>query len=137
MRRLTQEEIDQFNVGPWHYNYGIFKEPYGIDISEKRMVIYHRVRTGGYSGGNCCDEEDSRWDAADHELENSLEGFEKVLELVCPEITFLHYRRIMKLVKSNEKTEYEYYGNSDDWLIQWIPLHDLYKELEKLGYKEN
>ena len=35
------------------YNQGIFKEPYGIPIHIKELVVYCRYETGGYSGGNC------------------------------------------------------------------------------------
>jgi len=59
----------------------------------------------------------------------------KVLELVLkvlkPQISFLEYRMIEGLIHDNSETEYEYYGNSTDWKIEYIKLSDLYEAYEK------
>jgi len=40
-------------------------------------------------------------------------------------ITYLQFKIIEKSIKSTTKTNYEYYGNYDDYGIEYIKLSDL------------
>jgi len=59
----------------------------------------------------------------------------KVLDLVLqelnPNITFLKYQEIEKLINDCSDTEYEYYGNSTKYEVEYIKLSDLYNCLEE------
>ena len=114
---------------------GIFKEPYGIPVNIKEPVIYTRVRTGGYEGGDylgtkpvyCKEDYTLGWDVLDI-----------LLEEIAPEITLLQFRKIQKLIKTNEKTQSDdFYGNSDEYLIGYIILRELVELLKSLGYEIN
>jgi hypothetical protein len=132
--KLTQEQIEKINkLAPneWQANeQGVFTQPYGIPVHIKEPVIYMRWETGGVSGGSC-------WDSSNpqrYERDGGKPKFE-VLDLVLkelmPTISFLQFREIEKLVHSNSETEYEYYGNSTDFKIEYIILSELISALEK------
>lgn len=135
---ITKKQIDEIN-GKLHdgWNEGIFTEPWGIDCKEKRQVIYQRVKTGGASGGSCWGTYPEPYtnSEASEKLAN-WEALDEVLNLFAPNISYLQYRRVMSnLVKSNEKTQYEYYGNYDDYYIRWIVVDDLLEFLETNNIK--
>lgn len=126
MKRLTEEDIININKSlDDSWNQGIYKEPFGVE-SIKDYVIYQRHNSWGYSGGSCwgheaeyyCNNERREW-----------EVFDKVLKEVCPQITYLQYKEIDKLVTYLEKREGRYYGNSDYYDIWYLPLETLYKYL--------
>lgn len=128
---LTEEEIKKINESlEDSWNQGIYKEPWGIDQNIKEFVIYQRHCTGGYGGGNCWGDEAQSYSAIDP-IPNWV-ALDKVLEILKPNITYLEYKKIeYMLIKSNEESEYEYYGNCTDYFIRWIVLSDLYKLLNK------
>lgn len=126
---LTQSQIESIN-SKCPYGQGIFKEPFGIPNHIKELVVYTKWDSGGMRGGSC-------WGGEPKPYSNSRpkDAF-KVLDLVLkelkPQITFLQFREIEMLIESNEKTSYEYYGNSTDSTIEWIKLSDLCNSLETL-----
>lgn len=129
-RKLTKEEIKEIN-NKCPYNQGIFVEPSMIPTHIKEPVIYCRYETGGYSGGSCWD-----WSNPQHYTEEPPKDRFKVLEFVLeklkPSITFLQYKKIEEIVHNNEETEYEYYGNSTDWKVEYIILSELEDFLNKI-----
>ena len=55
-----------------------------------------------------------------------------VLEKIKPNISYLQFKKIEKMIHTNEETEYAYYGNSTDWKVEYIILSELEKYLETL-----
>lgn len=135
MRRLSEEQIKEINkLAPneWQTNeQGIFTEPYGIPTHIKEPVIYCRYESGGVSGGSC-------WDSSNPQpyTRDAPKDKMKVLDLVLkelkPDITFLQFREIEKLIHTNSETEYEYYGNSTEFEIEYIILSELYSFIDGL-----
>lgn len=125
---LTEEQITEINK-KCPYNQGVFFEPYGVPIKLNEKVIYNRFETGGYSGGSCWDDRDPQWYEAE-EPEDSFKVLDLVLEVLKPNITYLQFKQIKELIHDNSEIEYEYYGNSTDWKIEYIKLSDLYKLLD-------
>ena len=133
MGTLTKEQIDKINrLSPreWQSNeQGIFTEPYGIPIHIKEPVIYCRYETGGVSGGSCWDDSDPQ--PYIMELpKNRMKVLDLVLEELKQDITYSQYRQIQNLIHTNQETDYQYYGNSTDFQIEYIILSDLIKLLE-------
>ena len=129
MERLTDEQIKHINntiSDSW--NQGIFREPWGIDVSEKGYVIYQRHETGGISGGSCWDSSNPQ-PYTSHEKRPDWEAMNLVLKEICPDISYLKYKSIEGLVKDSSKTEYKYYGNCTDFDIWFLPLETLYSFL--------
>lgn len=124
---LSEEQIIEINK-KCPYNQGVFFEPYGIPIKLGERVIYNRYETGGYSGGSCWEDSDPQW-YEEGEPKDSFKVLDLVLEVLRPNITYLQFKQIKELVHENSETEYEYYGNSTDWCIQYIKLSDLYNLL--------
>jgi len=129
--KLTEEDIQKINKDVKDsWNEGIFKEPNYIPVHIKEPVIYMRWETGGYSGGSCWDDSDPQPYYNDDKPKFTV--LDLVLKKLKPDISYLNYKEIEKLIHSNSETEYEYYGNSRDYSVEYIILSDLYKLLEKL-----
>lgn len=89
--------------------------------------------SGGISGGNC-------WDSGGHysreaDTPEELASLDTVLELCCPQITFLQHRALTReLVKSTSRSQHEYYGNHTDHQGKEISLLALYNYLAEKGW---
>lgn len=87
---------------------------------------------GGLEGGNC-------WgDAADlsisPESEPDFEQLDKILEVLCPSITYLQYKALVKeLVESTTQQESAYYGNYYVHGVKSIKLAALEEFLKENG----
>lgn len=87
--------------------------------------------TGG-ERGNCWD--DSKTPVYCDEPEE-FTALDELLEKICPSITFLHYKKILKrCVSTEESTEGEYYGGWTQYLNWVCDLRELYNMLEEFGY---
>lgn len=129
MNRLTKEQIIAINqLAPSAQ--GIFLQPYGIPTHIKELVIYCRYEIGGYSGGNCWDNSEPTY-SSKTAPKDKMKVLDLVLKELNPNITLLQFREIEKLIHTNKETEYEYYGNSTNWEVEYIILSDLYKYLEQ------
>lgn len=128
--QLTSEQIIEINdKAP--YNQGIFIEPYGCD-GIKEHVVYMRWETGGISGGSC-------WDSSNpmpytnKEPKPRFTVLTQVIKVLKPDLTFFEYEEIKDMIISTDKTEWEYYGNSTDYGIEYIKLKDLINKLEEFN----
>lgn len=129
---LTKEQIESINKESpmdWQTNdQGVFTEPNGIPNEVKEPVIYMRWKTGGVRGGSC-------WDSSKPEPYTTDEPSFKVLDLVlkeiCPDISFLIFKGIEKLINVSETSDWEYYGNRTNFSIKYIVLSDLITYLEE------
>lgn len=102
-----------------------------VDESERKIdfIIQHWL-TGGVSGGSCWDSSDPR-PYTENNTPKGFEALDKILEVVCPTISFLQYKKLSELINSASATNYEYYGNRDDYEYQYVNLKDLYDFLLK------
>lgn len=98
-------------------------------ISECGHVLKWRI--GGVGGGSC-------WDTGDTDPHYAISGepepefhlLDEILEEACPQISFIQYKRICsQVIKTNEYTENEYYGNYTDYAVKWFDLRELYDAL--------
>ena len=131
---MTQEQIDQINSAireAGEYEQGIFREPQNIPSNIKEPVVYMRWRIGGYSGGSCWDDSDPQYYPSRGEKPDFV-ALEKTLEVLCPNLTFKVYKEAAALVNTNTKTEWEYYGNSDDYEVSYVLVSELEKMLANL-----
>ena len=110
---------------------GSFKETYGIDTKVKEHVIYMRYETGRMNGGGY------RGNSNLHYVKGDGRGNFTVLDMVLkklkPEISYLEYKDIENLIRSNNDRDNEdYYGNSTDYVVEYI----LMSELENILFKD-
>ena len=126
---MNKAEIDKINK-QCPNKQGVFTQPNYIPIDIKEPVIYKATLVGGYSGGNCWGDSAMPFTAEDKD--EDWVALDLVLEHLKPSITYLQYKKITKLIHSNTETHREYYGNSDDYLVEYIVLSELEKFLEDL-----
>lgn len=100
------------------------------------FCLFRREVTGGYSGGSCW--EDTRpepWGESSFTIQGYKDAFiqdlDKVLIEKYPNVGILQYKKILNLIKEYEYTEYEYYGNSNDFVIYYIELKELYDVIKE------
>lgn len=85
--------------------------------------------TGGMTGGSC-------WGGdlypVDPDPPEELVDLDKILTLVCPNISFLQYKALCsELVKTESYTNSEYYGNYYNKVQKILFIDDLYSYLTK------
>lgn len=135
MNRLTESQIEVINkLAPYDldgHSEGIFKEPYGIPVIIKDYVIYCKYESGGYTGGSYHENSYARPYTADPPS-NKMGIIDLVLKELMPNITYLQYKEIDKLIRETSDSETDYYGNSTDYVIEYIVLNDLYSYLDTL-----
>lgn len=130
INKLTPEQIKEIN-SKCPYDQGIFVEPWGIPNDIKEPVIYSKYDIGGVSGGSC-------WDSSNPQPYYNSEPRPKfmvldlILKLIYPSISYLDYKLIEHEIVSSEKTQWEYYGNRTDSIIEFLPLSKLYEILETI-----
>ena len=120
---MEQNIIDKIN-NECPYNQGIYFQPNYIPVKIKELVVYSRYKTGGYSGGSCWDDSNPQPYSSDIPNDH-MKVLDLVLAEICPNISYLNYKKIQSIVHDNEETEYEYYGNSTDWKVEYIILSEL------------
>ena len=96
-------------------------EGFGLTVKKKMSgnyvvedaLISPLWRVGGMEGGNSvsCDPK-PRW-------------LEAVMEKLCPDITYLKFRRLEDACARHMITKYGYYGNYDECLFEILRLSDL------------
>src|ERR1035437_5014514 len=134
--KIVEETYSKME-GAHHYNKKgkLVAEPYrlwgddGNGQTNKGNMHEYKVEwiTGGASGGNC-------WgDSAEHVIESDPEpelDLTALFEKVCPNMTFLQYRKVMKdIVVQSNRMEHEYYGNYTEYSIKIVQYRVLYNKL--------
>lgn len=102
-------------------------------------VLYSEECIGGTRGGSCWDDgtEDRHYGYTNSEgaidcKKNFDETFDAVITKICPDISYLKYKTLSSIIKNEERTEYEYYGNSADYLVIYVEVEEFYKKLMEL-----
>jgi len=124
---ITKSDIEQINrEAP--SDQGIFREPWGIPVHIKEHVIYMRWETGGMTGGSCWGGEPYPYSG---DPKPRFKVLDTVLKMLKPDISFLQFREIEDLIHTNHETKYEYYGNSENYEVEYIILSELITKLEE------
>lgn len=108
------------------------RDSYGKQNNEKVDCIYKDWRIGGMTGGSCWGTSADQSVSAEDESDYS--GLDALFEEVCPNLTFLHYRKILALQETFEYTVSEYYGNYYEYKRAIISIRALYELLSELKY---
>jgi hypothetical protein len=119
---MTTEDILEIN-SKCPNDQGIFFQPTMIPVNIKEHVIYTRYETGGMTGGGCWG--GNLYHCEEDEPKDKWMVLELVLEKLMPNITFLQYKKIERLIHDNSETNHTYYGNSTDWKVEYIILSEL------------
>ncbi len=101
----------------------------------KPYVISAEECVGGMSGGSCWGGTATGFTRPEGAIDcrrSFDESFDKLLGAICPNITYLQYKRLTNLIKNRDYSVGEYYGNSSDYLVIYILLEELYEEMKKM-----
>jgi hypothetical protein len=128
----TERELKERNE---EFSQRLKKKKSAYDNLEPFCLV-KKVLAGGYSGGNCWDDtRPDQWEESCHIIQEYKEAFirdlDKVLIEMYPNVGILQYKKILNLIKEYKYTEYEYYGNSNDYLIFYIELKELYDVIKE------
>lgn len=91
--------------------------------------------TGGMGGGSCWDdgETDNHY-AIENEQEPELTGLFTIMEAISPDLSFLKARKLMELIKYDNYTDNEYYGNYYHFGVKYVDLRELYDAYVNMGF---
>lgn len=91
--------------------------------------------TGGMTGGSCwMDGDEDPHYPVEAEKEPEFDDLDKIIEGICPTITFIQYKNLVKaVVKEESYTDNEYYGNHYDRAKKSVNLHVLATYLQEKG----
>lgn len=129
---MKQEIITQIN-DDCPSDQGVFLQPNGIDTKIKGLVIYSRYVSGGVSGGSCWGTKHYRFSRT--QPSNHMQVLDNVLGVLAPKLTYLHYRKINDITHRVDTSDGgDYYGNVDEYVIDYVILAELETLLEELGY---
>lgn len=93
------------------------------DVSDKG-VLSMKWSTGGMSGGSCWGDEATPY-SNDYTPKCFL-SLDKLIEMLCPNISFLVYKELEReLVNEDSTTDYEWYGNLNNYAVKTVDLKDL------------
>lgn len=138
MSILTDKQIEEINEemdSHWLDNgQGIISEGAGIPTHIKEPCIYRSYNTGGVSGGSCWNSSNPTSYYVDEVPE--WKALKKALDIVMPDYSEDEFKMIKALAQENETTDYQYYGNYDDYRIDFIPLSKFYYITAKLRSKQ-
>lgn len=103
----------------------------GLDLDKHYLHI--GWTTGGISGGSCWDdgETDNHYFSTG-EPEPNFDELDTTLLNLCPNIGFLQYKQVVNVVKRDEYTETEYYGNCTNYATKSVLLRDLLNKVVEL-----
>ena len=103
----------------------------GIEYQSDTEKISVEWRVGGMRGGSCWGDHPYPIDADDEPEFNVLD---QILELICPNISFLQYKNISsQAIVRGEYRDNDYYGNYTDYKTKTIILKNLFDVLRNKG----
>ena len=106
-------------------------------VYTNKEALEVRWCSGGMTGGNCWDEgDDVSYYPVAADPEEKFYELDEIFERVCPNITYLQFRKLEALIIQDSETEYEYYGNYYVYAIKRLKVNDLWDFLVETGYGE-
>jgi hypothetical protein len=100
------------------------------ELCTREPALIHAWSTGGMQGGSCWGGEPHYY-ATPSESEPEWEMLDQILEFFCPNLSFLRYKGIMRLVNTADYSEGEYYGNPTNYSIKILKLATLWEYLNE------
>lgn len=96
------------------------------DISEDSLLVV-AWRKGGMDGGDCWGGEAQPWSSGVEAGEPV--ALDTLLEVVAPSISFLQYKKLLGMMKTDTVEDREYYGNSTTYGYKAIAVKDVHRFL--------
>ena len=124
---MDNDNIYLRNDSYYDRNFYSWRRPNKPKKPDDRYYIQVDWTTGGMTGGSC-------WGGGLHPVDpeppEELVDLDKILTIVCPNISFLQYKALCsELVKTESYTNSEYYGNYYNKVQKILFIDDLYSYL--------
>lgn len=101
------------------------------DYHNKSDLIGIKWSTGGVSGGSCWDEgnRDPHYPTSG-EPQPNFNSLDLILEVVCPKITYLEHKKLLRNVMITKNyCDNDYYGNYTNYSQIYVEVDNLHKYL--------
>ena len=111
-----------------------------IKVGPNKMVDGIEIEwvVGGQSGGSCWDTDRHVYFPKDADPEPEFKQLDSILAKVCPNITYLEYKRLAAtVVQTYDYCYNDYYGNYTEYRKKYVVLEDLYNYLLKESLLSN
>jgi hypothetical protein len=127
-KNVILQELEDFKKGACNPYLSGYRAPSGsneIDLSSKdfKGFVSDSWVIGGMTGGDCWGSEADQAVTASEPEELTL--LEEFLEQKMPKLSFLDYKKLRKLIKSEEWGRGEYYGNYYKYKCYYITFEDI------------
>lgn len=100
--------------------YEHFEKKYKTTKYTNQPIVYGFAQNiSGVTGGNC-------WNDDSESYTNQIKELDLDFLYIKADISYSKVLRIKQLIQKQEFTEYEYYGNYNDILIQYIDIKKVY-----------
>lgn len=107
------------------------EDSYDLDkVSWPGFIVLTEV--GGVSGGSCWDSSNPQPYYTGQEI-RGLDQLDSFLEKICPQITYLQFKKISKLILDVDHRVAEYYGNHTKYRGSYLDFNQLYQELKEMN----
>lgn len=124
------EEFQKENSNPYLSGYRHESWSNVPNLNDFKGFTSEEWAVGGRTGGNCWNDGANR--SIDAEPEKEITLLDAFLEKFMPNITFLQYKKLTKFFKTEEWTDYQYYGNATDYKLFYITFDDIAECLSKM-----
>lgn len=95
--------------------------------SEEHPFLQKTWVTGGQTGASCWDQGKPEFRSIHTEPEPDFDVLENMS--VFLDLSFKTFRQVKKNIKTVQKTEHDYYGNSTEYTTKYISLKEVYDTL--------
>jgi hypothetical protein len=107
----------------------------GLTLINNKPAFVNSWHVGGSSGAGYWGDEDLH-SYVTGEPEPEWADLTKVLEHFCPSITFLKYKKLMTITKSDSWSRNDYYGNETNYSYRYVFVENLFRFLNDDGLIE-
>jgi hypothetical protein len=103
------------------------------DMDLDKIFIARSWEIGGASGGSCWGTEATVYHGSEPEPE--FEALDNILMELMPDIPFLRYKKLMRLIKFEQNIQRvsEYYGNYTEYQWEVVNIRNLYEALQQIN----
>jgi hypothetical protein len=107
---------------------------YKNNLPKMSDAVLEEWCSGGVSGGSCWDDgKDDPHYPMEGQPEPEFTSIDGLISFLCPDISFMNYKKIMaKVVKTESYSQNEYYGNSTNYTYKYAILKDLFDILNNM-----
>ena len=104
-------------------------EPYKKDD----LIFSTYINTGGLSGGSCSDEPPEPYTSNEKQDFSDLKNYLKKLNV---NLTDSQFKNLVSKFHEGEYSEYDYYGNRDDYKVSYLSAKEIYDYLNSILNKD-